>query len=93
MIALESCIVKNEKVPWRVIEGDAILVDVGKGEVVHLNEVGAQIWDFLDSTKKVSTIIQHVCKVFEVDQKTAEEDTLQFIQLLLTKGLVVLSHE
>ena len=89
MILSDSCISKNEKVPWRIIEGEAILVDIGKGEVIHFNEVGAEIWDFLDGKKKVEEIVQHVCDVFEVDGDTARKDTHEFIQLVFEKGLVI----
>lgn len=91
MLTVGSCVRKNNGVPWRIIEEEAILVEVKKGEVVHLNEVGAEVWDFLKGRKKVSDIIQHICDVFEVDKKIAQEDVLEFIQIAVEKGLVVSS--
>lgn len=89
MLTTNSCIAKNTKVPWRMIEQEAILVDVGKGEVIHLNEVAAEIWDVIDGKKTMGDIVQHICKTFSVDEETAEKDTLQFTKELLEKKLIV----
>ncbi len=88
---LDSCVSRKENVPWRVIEGEAILVDVGKGEVIHCNEVGASIWSFLESKKKVKDIVEYIHGEFEIDKNTAQEDTLEFVQELFEKGLTVTS--
>lgn len=83
-----TCIFRNEKIPWRIIEGEAILVEISTGEVIHLNEIGAEVWNYLDDKKQISEIIQHICDIFEVDKEVAQKDVLEFIQLLLDKGLV-----
>lgn len=87
MLSLKSCVSKNEKVPWRIIEGEAILVDVDKGEVIHLNEVGAEIWSSIDEEKSVDEIINHICDQFEVDKETAKKDTLEFLDKLIERGV------
>ena len=89
MKSLDSYISRKENVPWRVIEGEAILVDVGKGEVIHCNEVGASIWNFLEGKKTIEEITQHICNTFEIDKDTAQRDTFEFIQELFEKGLTV----
>ena len=71
-----------------MIEREAILVDVGKGEVIHLNEVAAEIWDAIDGKKTINDIIKHICNIFSIDEKTAEKDVLEFIQKLLEKKLI-----
>lgn len=88
MLSLKSCVSKNEKVPWRIIEGEAILVDVDKGEVIHLNEAGAEIWSSIDEEKSVDEIINHICDQFEVAKETAEKDTLEFLDQMIEKGMV-----
>ena len=91
MFTADKYIARNTKVPFRIIEGEAILVDAKKGEVIHLNEVGAEIWGFLDTRKKVAKVIGHICEVFDVDEKTAREDTLEFIRELTEAGLLLSS--
>lgn len=88
MHPLDTIILKNERVPWRIIEGEAILVKVDSGEVIHLNEVAAEIWRIIDGKRKISEIIDHIQKDFDVDKEQAEKDTLEFIQSLSDINLV-----
>ena len=88
MVLLNSRVAKNEKMPWRIIEGEAILVDVDNGEIIHLNPVGAKIWDSIDGKRPVKEIIGHICGQFEVDNKTAQKDTLEFLDKLVKNGAV-----
>jgi hypothetical protein len=88
MFPLDTIISKNERVPWRIIEGEAILVKVDSGEVIQLNEVAAEIWRIIDGKRKISEIVDHIQKDFDVDKEQAEKDTLEFIQSLLNINLV-----
>jgi len=88
MLPLDSIILKNGRVPWRIIEGEAILVKVDSGEVIHLNEVAAEIWRIIDGKRKISEIVDHIQKDFDVDREQAEKDTLEFIKSLSDINLV-----
>ena len=88
MLPLDTIILKNERVPWRIIEGEAILVKVDSGEVIHLNEVAAEIWRIIDGKRKISEIVDHIQKDFDVDREQAEKDTFEFIKSLSNINLV-----
>ena len=88
MLPLDTIISKNERVPWRIIEGEAILVKVDSGEVIHLNEVAAEIWRIIDGKRKISEIVDQIQNDFDVDREQAENDTLEFIQSLSDINLV-----
>ncbi len=88
MFPLDAIILKNERVPWRIIEGEAILVKVDSGEVIHLNEVAAEIWRIIDGKRKISEIVDHIQKDFDVEREQAEKDTLEFIKSLSDINLV-----
>jgi tetratricopeptide (TPR) repeat protein len=79
---------KNDKVPWRVIEGEAILLDLDEGEVLRLNAVGAEIWNAIDGTRTVGEIVAHICRTFEVSQRRARRDVHRFLEQLLRYELV-----
>jgi len=89
MLSLETIFKKNDKVPWRVIEGEAILVKVDSGEVSHLNEVATEIWQAIDGQRKVSEIIKHIHDSFEVKREEAEKDTLEFLKALADKKIII----
>jgi len=88
MLPLDTIILKNERVPWRIIEGEAILVKVDSGEVIHLNEVAAEVWRIIDGKRKISEIVDHIQKDFDVDREQAEKDTIEFIKSLSNINLV-----
>ncbi len=88
MLSRQSCVIRNESIPWRLIENEAILVDVKKGEVIHANEVAACIWGLLEQKRNLGDIVGEVCRTFEIDEHSAEADALEFIQALQAKGLV-----
>lgn len=85
---MDNRIFRIKDVPWRIIEGEAIVVDVEGGEIIHLNETGAVVWDGLDGKTTVSGIVDRVCDEFDVDRETAEKDVAEFLKLLTDKKVV-----
>jgi len=90
MLPLDATLSKNKEVPWRIIEGEAILVKVDKGEVIHLNEVATEIWRIIDGKKKVSEIIDCIYNTFKMEREEVERDTLEFLKMILDKKIVTM---
>lgn len=71
----------------REIAGDVILVPVG-GTVLSdnglfaLNELGAFLWDRLESAEDEEALVRAVLSEYEVDEATARTDTAEFLQKL-----------
>jgi len=71
----------------REIAGDVLLVPVG-GTVLEnnglfaLNELGAFLWDRLETAADEETLVQAVLREYEVDETTARTDTAEFLQKL-----------
>ena len=85
MLTVNTRLAKNAKIPWRLIEDQAILIDLDEGEVVRLNPVGAEIWNAIDGTRTVAEIVAHVCHTFEVSQRRATRDVYRFLKQLLRR--------
>ena len=88
VLAADTRLGKNDQVPWRVIEGEAIVLDLDEGEVLRLNPVGVEIWNAIDGTRTVGEIVAHICRTFEVSQRTARRDVHRFLEELLRYDLV-----
>lgn len=86
MLTARFC--KATKVPWRIIEKDAILVNLNSKMVLHLNESAAEIWKVLDGQRTVGAIIDHLCAEFEVSREDAERDALEFLGQLQKAGAI-----
>ena len=85
MLSGEDRIQREEKIPWRLIEGEAVLVNIEDGEVIHLNEVAAEIWSVIDGTRSVEEIVKHVNREFEAEIATIEKDVFDFLNQLIEK--------
>lgn len=82
----------NPDIIGRVVDNEAVLVMPKQGKVKVLNEVGAVIWELIDGQRSIQEIISKICSEFEIDQNTAEADTLNFIADLIAKELVVIEN-
>jgi len=88
VLEVDTRLAKNEKIPWRLIEEEAVLLDLEEGEVLRLNQVGAEIWNAIDGTRTVEEIVSHICRTFEVSHRTASRDVRRFLKQLLRHELV-----
>jgi len=88
MLTLESIPIPNPNILYRVIDDEAVLVMPEQGKVKVVNEVGAVIWSLLDNHRTIQEIIQEICSQFEVDENTAEKDTIKFISDLVEREIV-----
>jgi len=90
---LDKYVVRNnEKTAYRVIDGEAVVVNLKDSTFHTLNPVATFIWEQADGRIKAGQMIEKICDEFEVDWDTAEEDCLEFLGALISKGLVVLSR-
>lgn len=79
---------KSGKVPWRIIEGEAILVSTRSQQVLYLNESATEVWKVLDEDKSLEEIVDHLCACFEIARDQAEQDVLACIGELRDLGAV-----
>ncbi|NMC13056.1 MAG: PqqD family protein [Chloroflexi bacterium] len=96
MISLEKIPVPITGVVGRVLENkepgktEAVIVLPNKGQVKVLNEVGARIWSLIDGKRCIREIVDEIIKEYQVDDETAERDTVNFIDELTKKSVVQL---
>ncbi len=90
---LDKYVVKNdEKTAYRVIDGEAVVVNLKESTFHTFNPVATFIWEQADGQTKTEQMIKKICQEFEVDWDTAERDCLEFLGELIRKGLVALSQ-
>ena len=90
MLAIDDTVQRNERMPWRIIEDEAILVNIDNEMVIHLNQVAAEIWSTMDGKKTVREIVDAVHGMFKADRPTIEKDVVKFIDELLEKDAATL---
>lgn len=82
----------DEKIAYRVIDEEALVVNLKESSFHTLNPVGSFIWQQIDGKTSIKKIIQKVTDEFDIDKDTAEKDSIEFIDELLKKELVIISE-
>lgn len=78
-----------EKVAWRDIAGEVLIVQPGRAMMYPLNPVASQIWGLLDGARDARAIARALHERFDVDEERALRDVLAFVADLEREGLVV----
>ncbi len=87
----------------RVVRSDNVLW-VMKGDLVHLHDfrsdryfnpqgVSGLIWQLADGVDSVRQIAEAICREYEIDPETAEQDCLAFVQQLVELRLLEVVDE
>ena len=84
--------VRSLAVKWQAVDDEAILVDAGSGFYFSLNAVGLFIWESCDGEQTIGDIHQAVVREFEVDDETAWQDLLAFLDEMVAEGLIALDR-
>ncbi|MGQ9705016.1 MAG: PqqD family protein [Actinomycetota bacterium] len=74
-------------IAWRIIEEEAVLVDVRRDEVLHLNPTASYLWSMLDGRTSLEEIASSMTAEFEVEKEDALRDVIDFASRLLEKGV------
>jgi hypothetical protein len=99
MITLDSIPVPTDDVVGRTVHNqpddrlEAVLVLPSRGKINVLNELGARIWSLADGTRTVKEVAAAICEAYDIDQATAEKDILQFLEILLDRGVIQIAKK
>ena len=89
MTATNATVVKRSpEAVFRVVDGEAVIVEPGRGLVNVVNEVGTRVWEWMDGVRSVDDIARLVCDEFEVTPEEATRDILEFVNELIDNKLV-----
>ena len=83
----------KDKIAYRVIDGEAIVINLKNSELNILNPVATFIWEHLNGSTQIKEIVRMLSEEFEVDYKTAEKDCMDFISQIRDKGIVILPQQ
>jgi hypothetical protein len=74
----------------RVLDGDAVLLDLNTGTYFGLNEVGSRFWELLGQQgRRLGDIKRSLLEEFDVDEPTLSRDLEELLHTLDEKRLVV----
>ena len=73
----------SPNVRYRIVDGEAVVVQQQDARVLNLNETGASILQAMDGTRTVDDIVDRLAQEYEVAPETLRADVLRFIDVLI----------
>ena len=78
---------RSSRVAFRKVGGSFVLVNIQDNRILRLNDTGTEIWGLLDG-RDVGSVAAGVYEQFEAPRDEVFADTREFLELLLSRGLV-----
>ena len=91
MVTLNKYPKKSEDTASRILDGEAVVVLPLESMVYTFDPVGTRIWELIDGFKKIANIANDIQKEYEVGSDVAEQDTIDFINELVAKKMLMLN--
>ncbi|MFH1904698.1 MAG: PqqD family protein [bacterium] len=82
------CINEN-KVAWRDLDGEAVILDLKTDTYFSLDEIGTQIWNRMIEKSEIKDIVSLITREYDVPAKEAERDAKELISSLKKTGLIL----
>ena len=88
--SLETLLRRNDDILHSPVGNDeTVMMSIEKGRYYSLNDVGARIWELLETPRTVGELCQRICSEFDVDAPTCEVAVLNFSRDLVANDLVL----
>lgn len=73
----------------KVVEEEAIILDLGTGNYYSLEQSGAWIWEQLEAGASLQQLEQGLVERYQVGAEQAREDLVELLEQLLAQGLIL----
>jgi Coenzyme PQQ synthesis protein D (PqqD) len=84
-------VVNNQDVAAKVVDGEAILINLTSGLYYSMDKVGGFVWSMFEPGSSVAQVVDAVAARYSVPPAQAREDVRRLARELLEENLVVLS--
>jgi hypothetical protein len=89
LLSPESVLTRSDRLSWRVLEGDAVILHPEAGTLHRLNGTGTRLWELLDGTRALDTIAAALTDEYEVSAADALQQLQEVGGELLAAGLAL----
>jgi hypothetical protein len=81
-------VARGDRLAARKVAGEMVILSADDSSLYVLNEIGTAIWEAADGRTPLESIVEAICRDYEVDRETALRDVLEFVDALATSGVV-----
>ncbi len=84
----ERLVVDESSVAGKVMDGEAIIIDLSTGVYYSADKVGGFIWSQIEGGSALVDIVDAVCAQYVIDPDQAKADVFGFVSQLVDANLV-----
>ena len=68
--------INSEDITYRIIDNEAVILNLDNGYYYSLNEVGTRIWEAIDKRKNLGEILDLLKEKYHMSEKQLKDDLL-----------------
>jgi Coenzyme PQQ synthesis protein D (PqqD) len=87
-LSLDWIVQRDPEVIAAEADQDLVMVSIANGGYYGVSHVARDIWAAIEHPKKISDLIDDLAASYNVDRSSCEEQTLSFLEDLLTERLL-----
>lgn len=92
ILALDSVVQRNPKLVASQMDGEVVMMSIDDGAYYGLDEIGSRIWELMENQVMVNNILDSLLEEFEVEREECLIDTLEFLNDLMDKNLLLVKE-
>jgi hypothetical protein len=73
---------------WRIVDDEALIVDLESGGFFSLDRVGTEVWTGLQDGLDLAQIVDAIAGKYGVDEQTVQRDVSDLLEELSREGLM-----
>lgn len=79
---------------WTKLDKDIMIIMTADNQekVLDLNKTAACLWEKSDGSQTVGSLVEHLCRTYDVDAQTALADVTDFIDSMQKQNLLEVSE-
>lgn len=87
-IALESQVKQCNSIYTSSIDNEAVMLNVDLGKYFGMNSIASDIWNKLQNTMTVKSLIDSLSNEYNVSWEECQADVIPFLETLISNGLI-----
>jgi hypothetical protein len=92
-MTLDARVVASDRVLYKEVGGEAVLLDLDTETYFGLNAAGSRFWQLLTTASSVGEALDALIVEYDADPEVLRDDVLSLLNALLEKGLLRVADE
>jgi hypothetical protein len=89
MITLSTILQSSDRQVSSDLAGEQVILNLDNGVYYGLDAVGNDVWSLLETPVRVSTVVDRLMEMYDVDRPRLEADVLNLLEDMNENGLLV----